>query len=319
MPVVRHPRNPVLTADQVPYPADLVFNAGVTRWQGRYVMVFRNDFDVRDNIPNRTNLGLAWSDDGIEWQVAAQPVFELRTDEFRRAYDPRLTVLDGRLYLCFAVDTQRGEVRGGIAVTDDLEHFDILSISAPDNRNMVLFPERINGRIARLERPFPMYSRRDESLLCMYYADSPDGRDWGNHQFVMGEEHVAWANSKVGPAAPPVKTDAGWLALFHAVDTDPQRAPFDGWEANPWTKRYTAGIALLDLHQPWKVLGLYDRPLLEPETDYELKGFRGSVIFPTGMVLEGSGEVKVYYGGADTVMALATAPADELVRLCLGK
>ena len=153
--VMRHPANPVLSAKDIPYPAALVFNAGVTKYRGRYVMVFRNDYcSGKARRLDGTNLGLAYSNDGIQWEVSLKPCFTLEDAEIRRAYDPRLTVIDGRCYMCFAVDTNHG-IRGGIAVTDDFESFEILSLSVPDNRNMVLFPEKIGGRYARLERPFP--------------------------------------------------------------------------------------------------------------------------------------------------------------------
>ena len=143
-PVVRrHPSNPVLTAEKVPYPATLVFNAGVTKFQGRYVCVFRNDCAAPDD-PRKltgTNLGLAFSADGVEWAVTDRPCFEMKTDEISRAYDPRLTVIDGRCYMCFAVDTRHG-VRGGLAVTDGFEKGEMLSLSAPANRNMVLLAIR---------------------------------------------------------------------------------------------------------------------------------------------------------------------------------
>ena len=155
-PVVRrHPANPVLAAKDVPYPATLVYNAGVCKFQGKYVMVFRNDVYPPDkHIPGHLieiNLGLATSDDGIKWQVAPKPCFRWIDEEVERAYDPRLTVVNGRVYMCFALDTRHG-LRGGIAVTDDFERFEILSLSAPDNRNMVLFPEKIGGRYVMMHR-----------------------------------------------------------------------------------------------------------------------------------------------------------------------
>ncbi len=314
--IARHPGNPILSADDVPYPADLIFNAGVTKYQGRYVMVFRNDFDCRDDSPHphRTNLGLAFSDDGVTWEVQPKPCFDLKDDEVRRGYDPRLTVMDGRCYMCFAVDTHHG-VRGGIAVTDDFEHFEILSLSAPDNRNMVLFPERIAGKYARLERPFPVYGRNGQDRFDVWFSDSPDLAYWGNVNLVLGVEHVPHSNNKLGPAAPPVKTERGWLTTFHAVDLDPERGK-NGWE-DRWQKRYTAGIMLLDLEEPWKVVGMMKDPLMAPEAPYEVDvGFRNNVIFPGGMILEDSGEVKIYYGAADTVECLATAHVDDLVALC---
>ena len=312
--VKRYEGNPVLSAKDVPYPATLVFNAGVTKFRGRYVMVFRNDYgDEREKRLEGTNLGLAFSDDGIEWEVTAKPCFEMETGELQRAYDPRLTVIEGRCYMCFAVDTAHG-IRGGIAVTDDLEHFEVLSLSAPDNRNMVLFPEKIGGRFARLERPFPIYGRGAPEAFDIWFSDSPDCRYWGDTRLVLGSEEVPFSNSKIGPAAPPVRTARGWLAVFHAVDKDEKRE-LASWRGG-WIKRYTAGVMLLDGDDPAKVVGISKEPLMVPEAEYEVKGYRGSVIFPCGLILEDDGEVKIYYGAADTVVALATARLEDLLELC---
>jgi beta-1,4-mannooligosaccharide/beta-1,4-mannosyl-N-acetylglucosamine phosphorylase len=313
--VHRHPANPLLIGADVPYPSTLVFNPGVTKYEGRYVMAFRNDYGREgDSHFDGTNIGLAWSDDGVHWEVAPEPWIELKDDEIHRAYDPRLTVIDGRCYMCFAVDTRHG-VRGGIAVTDDLERFEILSISVPDNRNMVLFPEKIGGTYLRLERPFPVYGRGGIERFDIWASDSPDLRYWGNSELVLAVEQVPYANTKLGPAAPPVKTACGWLTTFHAVDTDPTRGK-NGWEAS-WKKRYTTGVMLLDLEDPRRVVGLYKEPLIAPEAPYEVAGgFRNDVVFPCGMILEENGECKIYYGAADTVICLATADVQDLLRLC---
>ena len=317
-PVVRrHPANPVLAKDGVPYPASLIFNAGVCKYEGRYVMVFRNDHGGSPETKGGfagTNLGLAFSRDGVRWDVEPAPCWQVRDEEVRRVYDPRLTVCEGRVYLCFAMDTAHG-VRGGIAVTEDFHRYRILSLSAPDNRNMVLFPERVAGRYARLERPFPVYGRGGRDRFDIWYGDSPDLAYWGGHELVLGVEHVPFANDKLGPAAPPVRTRRGWLTTFHAVDRDNTRGK-NGWE-DRWQKRYCAGIMLLDPERPWKVIGLSRGPLLAPEAPYEVDGgFRNHVIFPGGMLLEDSGEVKIYYGAADTVECLATAHVDDLLALC---
>jgi beta-1,4-mannooligosaccharide/beta-1,4-mannosyl-N-acetylglucosamine phosphorylase len=316
MTLQRFSGNPILSAADVPYPASLIFNAGVTKYNGRYVMVFRNDVAEEAGKPRfrETSLGLAFSADGIHWDVQPRPCFVLRDEEIQRAYDPRLTVIDGRCVMCFAVDTRHG-VRGGIAVTEDFERFDILSLSAPDNRNMVLFPEKAAGKYCRLERPFPVYSRGGRDRFDIWFADSPDLVYWGNQQLVLGVEDVPYANDKIGPGAPPVKTPRGWLTTFHAVDRDETRGK-NGWEES-WKKRYTAGIMLLDLERPWEVIGMSKLPLLEPSAPYETAGgFRNHVIFPGGMILEPDGEVKIYYGAADTVECLATAHVDDLLALC---
>src|SRR5688572_3218400 len=117
--IKRHPKNPVLAKEHIPYPSTLVFNAGVCKYQGKYVMIFRNDVGRwNDSKFDGTNCGLATSKDGVTWDVHPQPVFKLESDEILRGYDPRLTVVDGQVYMCFAVDTKHG-IRGGIARTDD--------------------------------------------------------------------------------------------------------------------------------------------------------------------------------------------------------
>lgn len=320
---IRKVEKPVLTKDDIPYDASLIFNAGVAKYKGRYVMVFRNDYGPTEKtyprVKFKTSLGFATSDDGINWKVSEKTIFDnknlLPEDEIKRLYDPRITVIDGKPYLCMAMDTRHG-VRGCIAeIDDDFENINIISASAPDNRNMVLFPEKIGGKYVRLERPFPVYSRGGKDRFDLWLSNSPDLIYWGETELVLAVEDVPYANDKVGPAAPPIKTDKGWLTTFHAVDKDAKRRK-NGWERT-WKKRYCAGIMLLDLEDPTKIVGMSKLPLIAPETYYETKtGFRRNVIFPGGMILEDDGEVKIYYGASDTVECLATARVEDLIALC---
>ncbi len=314
--ITRH--GPILTAKDIPYEATCIFNAGVVKWQGQYLMLFRNDYrHVSGSRFTGCTIGFATSPDGVHWTARPEPLLHshhLPDSEMTRIYDPRLTVLDGHLYVCFACDTRHG-LRGGVGeITPDLQELKILSLSLPDNRNMVLFPEKIGGEYVRLERPMPVYSRgRDR--FDTWLSRSPDLIYWGNSSLVLPVEQVPFANDKTGPAAPPVKTEKGWLTVFHAVDVDPNRGK-NGWE-DTWKKRYCAGIMLLDLEDPSKVIGLSKSPLLAPEAPYEAdEGFRENVIFPGGMLLEEDGQVKIYYGAADTVECLATAQVDDLLALC---
>jgi beta-1,4-mannooligosaccharide/beta-1,4-mannosyl-N-acetylglucosamine phosphorylase len=330
--LTRHADNPLLSREDVPYDCCLVFNAGVAKYQGRYVMVFRNDYGECGVKVTGTNLGVAYSNDGVKWDVTDKPCWTtedviratrdlygtaIDSSDIQRVYDPRLTVIDGRCYVCLATDTKHG-LRGGIAVTDDFEHFEMLSLSAPDNRNMALFPEKIGGNYVRLERPMLFTGAgcgQRPDRFHTWMSESPDMKYWGNSRPVLGAEHVPFANDKVGPAAPPVKTDKGWLTTFHAVDIDPSRGK-NGWE-DFWRKRYTMGIMLLDLEQPGEVIGMSKTPLMVPEADYETTGgFRNYAIFPCGMLLEDNGEVKIYYGAADTTTCLATADVNDLIALC---
>lgn len=353
-PLVRHADNPILTAKDAPYHCSLLFNAGICKFNGRYVMVFRNDYGAQtaaefearhlSDGPNwdGTNLGLAFSDDGVKWSVQPEPCITLERakdliapllhdkdpqTELKRFYDPRLTVIDGRVYMCFAIDTAHG-LRGGVAVTDDFESWEVLSASVPDNRNMVLFPEKIGGRFVRFERPVNAFGGNvlhgHQAMMWMSY--SPDCRYWGDSQHILESADVEWANDKLGPAAPPIRTDKGWLATFHAVHRDDTRGK-NGWEEK-WVKTYTAGLMLLDLENPAKIIRVAKAPLLPAEAWYETGvdvpegedpgyGFRNHVIFPGGMLLEDDGQVKVYYGAADTVECLATAHVDDLVKFAL--
>ena len=318
--------NPLIKPSMVPFESTQTYNAGITKFKGKYVMLFRNDYNFTKADMQRLggeafklqkiNLGLALSDDGIKWQIKPEPVLPVPlTGEMTKVYDPRLTVIGGRCYLCFAADTRHG-ICGGIAVTDDLEKFELLSLSVPDNRNMVLFPEKVNGMFVRLERPFSIYGRGAPEAFDIWISESPDCKFWGSSRLLLGSEKVPFCNCKIGPAAPPVKTRAGWLTTFHAVwkHTDRELLSWHGG----WNKEYFGGLMLLDLNDPSKIIGMYNQPLIVPEEDYELDGMRGSVIFPGGMILEDSGEVKIYYGAADTVECLATADVNDLIALCIG-
>ena len=324
-PCIKKFDKPILTKDDLPYESSLVFNAGVIKYKGKYLMIFRNDygtdqksFESGEHFTG-TSIGFAVSDNGIDnWQVFDTPLcdsHQFEGTEISRLYDPRIIEIENKLYLCLAMDTKHG-VCGSIAeLSEDLKSFRIISTSVPDNRNMVLFPEKIGGYYVRLERPMPVYSRgRDR--FDLWLSCSPDLEFWGRSELVMGVEDVPYANDKIGPAAPPIKTKEGWLTIFHAVDIDPERGK-NGWEKQ-WKKRYCAGIMLLDLDNPAKIKGIYNKPLIAPENAIECdEGFRQNAIFPCAAVLEDDGEVKIYYGASDTVVCLATANVEDLIGLCL--
>jgi beta-1,4-mannooligosaccharide/beta-1,4-mannosyl-N-acetylglucosamine phosphorylase len=310
--VKRYEGNPILTAKDVPFPSDMTYNAGVVKWGGRYVMLFRNLHWVDRYKKYDQSTRMALSDDGIHWTV--QEDFSFKPEGTTMPEDPRMTVLEGRVYVTFADNTPQG-LRGGIAVTDDFEHFELLSLSAPDNRNMIVFPERIGGMIARLERPFPVYGRREPEAFETWYSESPDGRFWGNTRLVLKYDDVPFCNRKNGPAGQPIKTDKGWLTIFHATHFDPDTV-YPTWRDENWHKLYCAGIMLLDLEEPWRIVGLSKEPLMVPEAPYETDGYRSYTIFPAATLLEDDGTVRIYYGACDTVVALATAKLEDLIDLC---
>ncbi len=324
-PCIKKRPAPIVTASDLPYPCTLVFNAGVIKYRGEYVMVFRNDYGTDragyENGNRRfagTSIGVARSKNGVDgWVFDPKPLIDSsdpnKDPELRRLYDPRVVQIEDKLYLCLAMDTRHG-IRGAIAeLSDDLRSYRVISASVPENRNMVLFPEKIGGEFVRLERPMPVYSRgRDR--FDVWLSRSPDLVYWGRSELVLGVEDVPWANDKIGPTAAPIRTERGWLTLFHAVDRDDSRGK-NGWEKT-WKKRYTAGLMLLDLQNPARVLSVYEAPLLAPELPVETdEGFRENVIFPCGMLLEDDGEVKIYYGASDTCVCLATAQLSDLLAL----
>ena len=319
-PVVRRYQDgaPVLSKQDIPYEADCIFNCGVIKYHGQYVCAFRNDYGF-DGVGAFAHcvIGLAFSADGVHWNVREKPfitIDDIGDPDVTKVYDPRLTVIDDVVHLCFAVDTNHG-LRGGIAITRDFETIEVQSLSVPDNRNMVLLPEKVGGRYVRLERPFPVYSRGGVDRFDMWISYSYDLKYWGDSRLLLAVEDVPFANDKVGPGAPPIRTEKGWLTLFHTVDIDRSRGK-NGWEKT-WQKRYCAGIMLLDLEDPSKIVGLSREPLLAPETRWEAdEGFRTNVIFPGGLILEDDGTVKIYYGASDTVECMATAKLDDLLALC---
>ena len=324
-PCIKKREQPIIVPADLPYPCSLVFNAGVVKHRGEYVMVFRNDYGTNrilyETVKKKfsgTSIGIARSKNGIDgWVFDPQPLIDsndpTKDPELKRYYDPRITKIDDKLYLCLATDTRHG-ICGTIAeLSDDLQSYRVISTSVPENRNMALFPEKIGGEYVRFERPMPIYSRHNE-CFDFWLSRSPDLVYWGRSALVLGTERVPWVNDKIGPTASPIKTKEGWLTLFHAVDKDDARGK-NGWEPT-WKKRYTAGLMLLDLQDPSKVLALYDKPLLTPELPFETdKGFRQNVIFPCAMLLEDDGEVRIYYGASDTCVCLATAKLDDLLNL----
>lgn len=315
--ITRHPANPILRPEDIPYRSSLVYNAGVVKHEGEYLMVFRSDYgyDPEKKKAPHFQIGLARSADGVNWRVHPEPIVEGDGGEIMGTYDPRLTVLEGRFYLSYAQLTYHG-VQGVISVTDDFRTFEILDRSLPDNRDIVLFPEKIDGRYLRLDRPFPYFSRSQRVSFDIWISESPDLVYWGKPSLLLCVEDVPFANERLGAGSPPVRTDAGWLVLIHAVDVDADRGR-NGWE-DKWQSRYTCGAMLLDPDNPRRVIGVSRRPLIVPEAEYEISGgFRNNVIFPMALVPEENGEAKIYYGAADTVVAMATVRMEDLIDHCL--
>ncbi len=319
----RYPENPILTKDDLPFPSSLVFNCSVIETGDGYLMMYRNDVFPKAGVPSggRTNLGLARSADGVHWTSDPAPLEIPLPAGFRRLFDPRLIMLEGRYCMTCCAVTTKGS-RAAMFLSDDLKTFELVDLALPASRNTVVFPEKVGGKYWRLERPFwegpdgyaYNYGKWFGSTFDMWVSCSPDLEHWGHHKLLLDTADVPYANIKIGPGAPPIKTDAGWLLLIHGVDFDPSRGK-NGWE-DRWPQRYHAGVALVDLEDPSRLIGFGQTPLITPEADYETDGgYRNNVVFPMTGIVKGD-DVMIYYGAADTVVCLATAPLKDLLASC---
>ncbi|MBN1674001.1 MAG: glycoside hydrolase family 130 protein [Kiritimatiellae bacterium] len=320
--ILKHPGNPILTKEDVPYPCANAYNCGACKADGRYALLFRVDRRWEEGPPEKPRkraeckIGLAWSDDGIHFTAEPHPVLTANEEEFDRVYDPRVTRVDDQYYMCYATETPWG-IHSGMAVSKDLKKWERVYVSEPDNRNAVIFPERIDGKLVRLDRPFARKYAASRPY-DMWLSVSPDGVHWGGHKLVLAAADNPWSNDKIGPGTPPIRTEHGWLALYHGVSLDDNR-PGCGWEGN-WKKLYEAAPILLDLEQPHKIIGIGKKPALVPDQVYERPeggGMRPNVVFPGGLIAEPDGTCKIYWGAADTVVAVGTAKIQDLVDVCL--
>ncbi len=296
----RHPRNPILTPAMMPGGAACVFNSGVVRHGGRFVMLV-NAWD-REWAPR---FMVATSDNGIDFDIDPRSRFtspqEYPYVRHEGIFDTRVTPIEGRYLITYNVASHLGG-RIRLASTRDFDTFEDMGfITGPDHRNCVIFPQKMDGMYLRLERP------NVDDAGDIYLSRSPDLIHWGQTQLVLERNHRYWASAKIGPGAPPIRTDAGWLCIYHGA-----RKGMNGYT-------YQAGAMLLDHHNPGRVLGNMNQCLLWPEADYEQSGITPNVVFPTSALPGTSDELLLYYGAADTTVCLATLKLSRLIEACLGK
>jgi predicted GH43/DUF377 family glycosyl hydrolase len=307
-PVVhRYAGNPILTPADIPYPVHTVHNAGVTKHNGRYVMLFR-----AHRANGRSILGLAESDDGYQFTPRPEPFLTPARSGLFAEYetfgieDPRLTKIGDEYLITYSAYSPHG-VRIGLARTRDWESAErIALISQADMRNVALFPETFpdlrtgDPRYVRLDRP-----HSEIANWSIWISYSPDLIHWGDSRVVIKPVQYHWDEMKIGPGAPPIRTGRGWLSIYHGAFPT-----MDGCV-------YRLGVALHDLTDPARVLGVCDRWILQPEDPWEVTGYVHNVVFCCGAVPEDDGTVKIYWGAADQVTCVGTATIDDLVDLCL--
>jgi predicted GH43/DUF377 family glycosyl hydrolase len=296
----RHPDNPIITIADVPYPANTVFNAGAAKIGNETLLLMR--VEGRNGI---SHLTVARSQDGIsDWRIRGGPSLmpdpQGYPEERWGLEDPRITWLEERneWVITYTAYSEGGPLVS-LATTTDFEYFKRLGpVMPPEDKDAAVFPVRFKGRWAMIHRPVSSHRGLDAHIWISF---SPDLKHWGDHRLLIPARKGAWWDAnKIGLSPPPLRTHEGWLILYHAVKRTASGAI------------YRLGLALLDSDDPCRVIARSDEWIFGPEEDYELFGDVDKVVFPCGWVVEG-GEVRLYYGGADSCLALSTASLSELL------
>lgn len=278
----------------------MVYNCGVMYEEGKVHIIYR----AQGEKGGISRFGYAASKDGFHIdERLAEPIFEPEPGnefESRGCEDPRLTKIGEHLYMCYSaigrilrMTSYSNTIQVGITsikISDFLKHRwnwskRVYPFPRVDNKNACIFPEKIKGK-------FVMYHRIPPHIWVAY---SDDLENWYDLKIVMSPKED-WEYFKLGIGAPPIKTDKGWLFIYHAVDSK---------------LHYRLGLALIDIKNPEKVIWRSKKPLFEPEEEYELKGVIPNVVYSCGAVIIGD-TLFLYYGGADTVICVATATLNQV-------
>jgi beta-1,4-mannooligosaccharide/beta-1,4-mannosyl-N-acetylglucosamine phosphorylase len=317
--VRRSPSNPILTRADIPailpHVTDVsaVFNPAAFKLGDRYRLVLRVQTRGRETVAM-----LAESDDGVAFRVEPRLLeiegLDVPASGLFHVYDFRATTIDGEVHVVFAADTGDG-CRLGVARVPGGDRLELIGFDREtDARNGVLFPEKIGGRYLRLERPNRTslgsgVTSGDEIRL----AESDDLAVWRPVAPIMAGRPHYW-DELLGSGPPPVKTRQGWLHVYHGVATHFASSNI-----------YQAGVCLLDLEDPSRVVARGRNNILEPREPYELVGQVPNVVFPTGIVVDehddegfarADSPVRLYYGAADTCVGLAETTIDRLLDAC---
>ena len=291
----RYKENPILTATEYLWESRLVSNPAAIYLGGKTHLLYTawgGDRKVR--------LGYASTSDGFRIDERLdQPVFFPKERDFENqgVEDPRLTLLEGRVYLTYTAKlVEKGICRPAISSISPedflaknwswFKHRLLLPEHIESNRNVVIFPEKIQGRYVMYHRPIFL-----EDIGSIWVAYSYDLRNWTDHKKIAGPRSGMWDDAKIGAGSPPIKLKDCWLLIYHGV------------HQKDWS--YRLGVMLIDLENPEKILYRSEKPILEPEKDYELYGTAPRVVFSSGAVLIGD-QLFVYYGGADKVIGVSS-------------
>jgi predicted GH43/DUF377 family glycosyl hydrolase len=297
--VKKYKKNPIIIKDDIPFKVNSVFNPGAVKFNDKYLLLCRVE------MPNgRSSFVLAESDDGVDFKVENKPCLTPEDHKECIEYvqwgieDPRITPVGDTFYLTYT-GYSKYEPLVILTETKNFKNFVIHGpITEPSNKDCAIFPEKIDGHFWKIDRP-TAGSRSD-----IWINKSPDLIHWGGYRLLSEPELGTWEHHKIGASSNPIKTKEGWLILYHGVRT------FGS------SMIYKLGVMLLETNKPWILKGKSKEPIISPEYDYERVGDVGNVSFSNGWIVEPDGEVKIYYGGADTNICLANTSIDYLLSLC---
>ncbi|MCF8240828.1 MAG: glycoside hydrolase family 130 protein [Melioribacteraceae bacterium] len=299
MEITRSKNNPLITKEDVPFRVNSIFNPGAVKINDTYLLLCRVELPT-----GRSSLVIAESRNGYDFKINDE--LFLTPDHHTKCYkyvewgieDARITPIDGKYFITYTGYSKYMPLIV-LAETSDFKDVKIHGpISESSNKDCSLFPEKINGYYWKVDRPSAEH-RKD-----IWINRSPDLIHWGRHQVLMNPEEGSWEQDKIGASSNPVKTDKGWLMLYHGV------------RGFGITSIYKLGVLLLDLNEPWKVIGKSKEPILSPDEEYERIGDVNNVVFSTGWIFEDNGNVKIYYSGADMNICLAETTVEDLLSVC---
>ncbi len=293
----RHDGNPIIKWNPTRHAAR-IFNSAVIPFEDGWMGIFR-----ADHKDGKARLHLGSSKDGLSWDIEDEEISWLdeKGEPYQPfyAYDPRAVMIEDTYYIIWCTDF--GGASLGLGFTKDFRTFTRMENPfIPFNRNGVLFPRKINGNFVMLSRPS---DSGHTPFGDIFLSESPDLTYWGKHRRVMTSGGSGWwQNTKIGAGAVPIETTEGWLLFYHGVTTT----------CNGLV--YSMGAAVLDIDHPSKVLYRTREYLLTPEMPYETTGFVPNVIFPCATLCDANtGRIAIYYGAADTYLAVAYTHIDELL------
>ncbi len=297
----RYSKNPIIKRNPVKGVAR-IFNSAVIPYKGSYIGVFRAE--TTETLPH---LRLGYSKDAISWEIDSKPIEfideEGKTYNPNYAYDPRLVLIDDTYYIIWCTDFFGPTI--GLAKTKDFKTFIRLENSfLPFNRNGVLFPKKINDEFLMLSR---VSDNGHTPFGDIFLSSSKDLTYWGKHRHVMSKGGKGWWQGlKIGGGPAPIEIDIGWLLIYHGVTQT----------CNGYV--YSMGVAILDKDEPSKVLYRAKDYILTPEKDYETTGFVPNVVFPCSVLVDyETNRVAIYYGAADTYVAVAFSTLDILTEFAI--